>query len=156
MTPEEAVADLKRMAGPGLEAAMRQPFDAGARAIRADAIRAIKSKGIGRRVFQEEEPEVEVSFKASPTGAPSVEIVARGIPKMMETGDRTKPHVIAPRDGGRVLVLKDGLRTGFVSGEVNHPGGQIRKDPSIEPAIERNEDGIAKGLEVSISRFVGV
>lgn len=150
MTPAEAAADLRRAAG-GLDRSMGRSIGGALRRAREAASRGLRATGIGRRVFVDREPALEVSMDS---GGASGTLEVRGIAVNIELGQRTLPHRIEPV-GNRILALRVAGRRVFVTGGVQHPGGPVRREPATEQALERLMDDTARDLEADVAQQMG-
>jgi hypothetical protein len=151
MTPAQAAGDLRRSAA-GLDKAVVPSLERGARDARAEAIRTLRSGGLGGRIFRDRDPAIDVSVS---TDGAAVEIAGFGMAAKIETGTRTDAHRIEPKSGRRILALKVGGRVGFVTGGVDHKGGRVQKKTAIEESLERQTDRMARGVEDAAARQIG-
>lgn len=150
-TPAQAASDLRRSAA-DLDKAVVPALERGARDARAEAIRSLRSGGLGGRIFRDREPAIDVSISSDGN---AVEIAGFGMAAKIETGTKTDAHRIEPKAGRRILALKVGGRVGFVTGGVNHRGGRVQKKAAIEESIERHADKMARGVETAAAAALG-
>ena len=151
MTPAQAAADLRRGAA-SLDRAIVPALERGARDARAEAIRYLRSGGLGGRIFRDRDPAIDVSVSSDGN---AVEIASFGMAAKIETGTKTDAHRIEPKSGRRILALGTGGRVGFVTGGVDHPGGRVQKRTAIEESIERQADRMVRGIEEAAAAAMG-
>lgn len=148
---------------------MGSAFRRGIARIRASTVKAIRSKGVGKSIWGATDKvgakkgrkavgKLVVGGKIQERyGTYSVDLTLKGFPAMMEVGGQTQAHRIEPVNAP-VLALKGAPAPGFAQG-VDHPGGPVRQDASLSPAIDRwspyiNSD-IERTTQAAIARITG-
>lgn len=163
LTPEQARAEMAKLQGKGLDNVMKNTLRRGARRVREGGIKDIATKGPGRRIWGKKPKGLRkqvVMSKVQQNGpaAFEIEIDVKGIPGHMETGGRTAPHRIKAQrrgpKGKRLLSFRAAGGTGAVP-EVQHPGGRVNRDPSVEPRLEREAPQIERELVAAVDVFGG-
>lgn len=162
MTPEEAKADIARLKGKTLDKVLTNALRRTARRVKADAIKDIGSRGIGRRIWGKKPSGLKKLLKVERVrfdGAKlTVDLVSKGIPAMIESGGRTAAHDIKAQrrgpKGKRLLSFRAAGGAGAVP-EVRHPGSNIPQRPWISPAITKNEAQGAREIEAALNVFAG-
>lgn len=163
MTPEEGKADLQRQRGKGLDNVLKNALRRMARRVKADAIKDIGSRGIGRRIWGKKPAGLKKILKVERVqvegaGRLTVRLVSKGIPALIETGGATAAHDIKAHrrgpSGKRLLSFRAAGGSGAVP-EVRHPGSRIPQRQWISPAITKNEEQGQRDIEAAISVFSG-
>ena len=156
LTPEQVPGQLRQIKDKAPKS-MGSAFRRGIARIRASAVKNIRSKGIGKSLWgatdkigakkgRKAVAKLVVGGKVQERyGAYSVDLTLKGFPAMMEVGGQTAPHRIEPKNVPLLAFVAAGDLV-FAKG-VDHPGGPVRKDPSLAPAIDRWSPSINTDIE---------
>lgn len=118
--------------------------------IRSRAYRAFRTKkpfgyyvfgaGYGKPTSVGKQKQMTIGKLVDKGGELSVDLAAKGLAYLQETGTPTKGHWIKTRNG---LPLGKAIW---------HPGGRVRKDPSLEPEINAGMSEIEHEVAAALAK----
>jgi hypothetical protein len=124
---------------------------------RREAVQTFASQGVGRGIFGGRESGAYKIITLAPIELANGGIVARlrasGFARLQETGGRTKRHFIRRRKrykGLKALAFSGGGEQRFAAW-VNHPGGQVKKYPALEPAAKKAQGLVLEDIRVKLA-----
>lgn len=160
MTPSEAVLRLNRFIVAERNAILRG-LKRGVGRARKPALERLRASGVGRALTTRKKglpgtPRLIVSVsRAKQTGPESFEVAlqAKGMAALIDQGGRTKPHAIeAKSDQLLSFQARDG-RSVHVR-RVSHPGSNVPRVSSLEPALRGAEPGVAREIQLELGNAV--
>lgn len=164
ITPKQAQVQLQRIADPrALRRVVTNAFRRSANGIRKDAIARLRGRGIGRRLFgskkfKQKDALIKVGRARAKGDDVALEISARGIAAIQETGGRFAPHDIKPGgfqiNGVPVLVFRVPGRLVVTPNLVKHPGATHPRMPALEPAIEKGKPAVTREILAAVDGHI--
>ena len=150
---DEITPDLRKYAGQAMQRTIRNAFRRGANRIGADAKKRFRGRGVGR-IWAKRVKGLPISVgRARITeGSAEIDITAKGLAALQETGGRTKPHAIKPRSV-KALAFSAGGKHVFAR-SVRHPGSQIARIPSVDQALDAGAGKVMDEIERAVDALM--
>jgi len=156
-TPAEAAALLVSFTSNGSPTAIMNGMRNWVRQVQRETVTAIRSKGVGRALWGVKGKGARLMVKtvrvkrAGDTYRSGVDL--QGLAALMETGGKTKKHVITGnlsfpgtnKYAGNIVVTK----------RVNHPGSKIPATPSLGPTYRRLEPKLRDYVDAALVKAAG-
>lgn len=148
-------ADAIRAFGKDIDRPIINAIRRGLTYARTLAVDGYRQRGVMRRVFGVKPSGARALIKRTRvvkrgdvyTGG----LTAKGLAEIQETGGRTKPHTIAPKNAKR-LAFQTPAGLVVIAGSVQHPGATHPAMPSLRAAIEKAAPRMAEELDKGIQK----
>lgn len=159
ITHDQARAQLVRMGDPrAIKRALTNALRRSATKIRTESIRRFRSQGIGRRIFgtrkfrkKDSKGLIGVSRARDRGEHVELDIYAKGMAGIQESGGRTAAHTIKPGafrlNGVPVLVFRVPGALVITANPVQHPGATHPRMPHLEPALARGSADATREIQ---------
>lgn len=163
MSPADAAAALRALGAKGLKRAITNGMKRGLSVGRAQALKDLRSKGVGRALWLRRNSKkkgisgtpplvVTVGKVRQSGGEYSSSLQEKGMAALIEKGGRTKAHKIQAK-GSKLLHFGSGGRWSFAK-VVSHPGSMVQAQPHLARAAAAAGAAIPPQIDAGITAAI--